>query len=237
MKANKKISGIYKITHRSTGMKYIGRSIDIHRRVKEHKLGGNGRIAEAIANCGWGAFILDVVEECGTEQMREKEILWIKKEDCIHPKGFNLLSAGGDAKNTSDETRRKMSVSHTGKKQPADVVAKRIASRLASEIGKGYQLSPETIEKREATKKANGSNGWKWSEAQKAAKSEQMKGKKASDETRKKLSDAHMGKPRSPEICKAISLGRIKAAARKKYLESMQGYFTDVRLEFPGANQ
>lgn len=74
--------GIYKITNLINKKIYIGQSIDINRRFKEHirisKLNkDNMPIHKAIYKYGIENFILEIIEECNIELLDEKEIYYI----------------------------------------------------------------------------------------------------------------------------------------------------------------
>lgn len=71
--------GIYKITHKTSGMMYIGQSNDIQRRFTEHKTkGATSRIPldVLIQRYGEDAFSFEVLEECDITQLNERELFW-----------------------------------------------------------------------------------------------------------------------------------------------------------------
>ena len=95
------ICGIYKITNKITGKVYIGQSIDCRRRWWEHK----SRAFDENNNCyhkplycsirkyGLENFIFEIVEECDTETLNEKEAFYIQQYNCVTPNGYNILSS------------------------------------------------------------------------------------------------------------------------------------------------
>lgn len=85
------ICGIYKITNKFTGESYIGQSIDIHRRWKQHlnnvKL-GNKKVKYPLYRdmlyYGSQNFRFEILEECPREFLDIREEFWIKFYDTIH---------------------------------------------------------------------------------------------------------------------------------------------------------
>lgn len=80
----KKIGGIYKITYIKTGESYIGRSVDIGNRWKQHVLSSLniGTIAHSsfhnfLADKGIHNFTWEILEEVPKEQQNEREKYWI----------------------------------------------------------------------------------------------------------------------------------------------------------------
>ena len=73
--------GIYKITNLVNGKSYIGQSINIRKRIINHKStafnpqerGYNYPLYKDIRKYGINNFSFDVIEECKKEQLNEKE--------------------------------------------------------------------------------------------------------------------------------------------------------------------
>ena len=77
---NKKITGIYKITNLKNGMCYVGQSVDIAERWKQHIKRGIGadtvtqnKLYPAMLEQGVENFTFEVLEECSGAQLTERE--------------------------------------------------------------------------------------------------------------------------------------------------------------------
>ena len=89
---------IYKITNQKNGMVYIGSSVNVERRWRQHKEASinekdhhyNYPLMIAFREFGIANFTFEVVDTLPTwETMIEAEHNWIIKEDCIVPNGYN----------------------------------------------------------------------------------------------------------------------------------------------------
>lgn len=94
--------GIYKITNKINGKIYVGQSIDIKERWRQHRwkafncneIGYHSAIHVAMRKYGLDNFIYEVLEQCAAEELDEKERYWISLLNCITPNGYNILSGG-----------------------------------------------------------------------------------------------------------------------------------------------
>lgn len=86
--------GIYKFTSKTTGLSYIGQSINIERRYKEHKTEDDGySFHNAIKKYGWEDFTFEILEECNKEELNEKERYWIAYYNS-YKNGYNETPGG-----------------------------------------------------------------------------------------------------------------------------------------------
>jgi len=167
----KPIIGIYKITHRESGKCYIGQSVDVFKRWKEHSnlaVKKKSLVQRAFVSHGIDRFSFEVVEETSREMLNDREVHWIAYFGSFGEGGYNLTSGGGQGITVSKETRAKLSEANKNRPSPSE----------------------ETRAKLSAAKK-----GKKRSEEQQAKLSAALRGKKRSDETRAKMSEAKKGKP------------------------------------------
>ena len=94
--------GIYKMTNKINGKVYIGQSIDINKRIKEHfwkatnekDVSYNSAIHQAIRKYGAENFDWEVLEECNTDVIDEKEVQYIQQFNSLTPNGYNILTGG-----------------------------------------------------------------------------------------------------------------------------------------------
>lgn len=134
--------GIYKITERDTGLCYIGQSIDIARRWKQHQ-----RLKPQ------SVYDYSIEQECCAGLLDMMEIYFIKKFNTLTPNGLNLCVEQAPP-------------SQKGKKQSDEHVAKRAAAlkgKVKSEAHKaalsaslkGYVSPPDVIARRADTLRKN----------------------------------------------------------------------------------
>lgn len=97
--------GIYKFTSMTTGLSYIGQSIDIERRYKEHKRTDDGySFHNAIKKYGWEDFSFEILEECKKNDLGERERYWVSYYNSYY-NGYNETPGGEGS-------------SYSGKKKP-----------------------------------------------------------------------------------------------------------------------
>lgn len=86
------ITGIYCITNTLNNKKYIGQSIDIENRWKQHcnsSSKGTMRISRAIKKYGKESFTFKLLHECEESLLNKLELYFITKYETIAPKGYN----------------------------------------------------------------------------------------------------------------------------------------------------
>lgn len=103
------LAGIYVITHRATGKRYVGQSVNIRSRWTAHRHSdGDTRLARAIRRHGPDAFAFEIVELCTPEELNDREAFYVWAFDCLSPKGYNLQSGGGQGQVATEEVRAKI---------------------------------------------------------------------------------------------------------------------------------
>lgn len=92
--------GIYKITNKINNKTYIGQSIDIEKRWKQHiyrsslsELEYPEKIYQAIRKYGINNFLFEIIEECSVNQLDEKELYWINFYNS-YINGYNMVLYG-----------------------------------------------------------------------------------------------------------------------------------------------
>lgn len=171
-------SGIYCIENKINNKKYIGQSISIHERWKKHisELNNNKHhndyLQKAWNKYGENQFGFYVLEYCDESILDEKEIYYINLYQTLNRSyGYNLKSGGQDGGSIySDDTRKKMS----------DSVKKAYSNEQLREMRRIAALKQWADP--EMKNKISGKNNC-------------MYGKTHTDEARKKISEAKIGKP------------------------------------------
>ncbi len=119
-----RFAGIYLLRNLINGMIYIGKSIEIRRRIYSHKHSVNARkclsyLDRAIRKYGWENFEVLLVEKVDdVSLLLEKEAGWIRYYNSTNPKiGYNLCEYSNDftGHHHSEETKLKLSKLNTGK--------------------------------------------------------------------------------------------------------------------------
>ena len=160
---------IYLRTNKVNGKKYVGQSITKNFKKRQerwndlkHKYAGKA-INRARAKYGIDSFSFEILKECEDEELDKWEIYYIKVLNTKAPFGYNLTDGGDTTRGYthSEETKRKLSESHKGRK---------LSEETKIKIGK-------------ATK------GRKHTEESKKKMSEARKGKKLSEESKIKISE------------------------------------------------
>lgn len=134
---NTRYCGIYKITN-PNGKIYIGKSKDIEYRFMQYALLDKRVIGIKLFNSlqkyGWDDHIFEIIEECSPEQLDEKEIYWIKQNNSVK-EGLNIKH-GGEGGKWSEESKRKASISRTGKPSPIKGKSRSFKGRISPNKGK-----------------------------------------------------------------------------------------------------
>lgn len=174
------VSGIYMIKNLINGRIYIGQSRHISERIKTHKKDlrngyhHNEHLQNAYNKYGLDNFSFELVESCSIEDLDERERFWIEYYGSFES-GYNLTSGGESNKIISEESRKKNSEAVKALWQDPEIKEKWMASR-------NYKSGEENPNfGREHTKEAC------------AKMSASRVGKKASEETKQKMSAAHSG--------------------------------------------
>ena len=158
----------------------------------------------------------EILCQCSRQELNNLEVYYIELYQCFNSKyGLNLQSGGNSKIKFSDETRAKMSKSHTGvklseehrknlaaalRRNPPNL-GKKFSKERNKKMGEtkkgnkfalGYNHTPEAIEKIRFSKK-------NISEETREKMREVGKNRKFTQETRKKLSDSLSGRVLSVE--------------------------------------
>lgn len=154
--------GIYLIENKTTKQKYIGQSIDIERRWREHSVWtrNTSYIDKSIAKYGIDNFSIDIIEVIkDANDLDKREQYWINYYNTYKDKNHYNLTPGGDfnpmkvqdniekmkqsltGRKLKQETKEKMSKSRKGCKNPM------YGKKGVKSPNYGRKFSKESIEK------------------------------------------------------------------------------------------
>lgn len=119
------LCGVYLLTHRESGKRYVGQSIDIARRWVNHRKCVGGRLAAALRKHGPDAFDWEIVELCPREELNDRETYYVWAFGSATPNGYNLKGGGGQLGSVPPEMRRKMSATQQRQWGDPSVAARR----------------------------------------------------------------------------------------------------------------
>lgn len=140
--------GIYIITNKVSGHRYIGQSIHIERRFAEHRGKGkehNYLLDRAFKKYGYENFAFDVLEECEASELDEREMYYISK---LKPE-YNRTAGGAGCKMPLTE-EQKEHLRQCGKRQWANMTEEQKRSVIENNLKgprKGHPVSDEMREK------------------------------------------------------------------------------------------
>lgn len=209
--------GIYKITSPSLRI-YIGQSVNIENRLAIYKgmfCKKQAKLYASFLKYGFINHRFEVIEECLESELNDREEYYIKLFDsCDYLKGLNLQS-GGRSKRQSEETKRKISKAHIGRKRPG------LAIRNIQNRGKKLTLEQVAVIIKRNT-------GTKRSEETKKKISDKAKNRVFSDATKSRMSISAKKKVLSNDHVRKLKewqnkgvLGTVKS---KKVIDTSNGF-------------
>lgn len=143
---------IYCIKNKINNKKYIGQTVDLRRRWKEHKSSGKYPIQKAIKKYGKNNFNVLVLEEnIKVKNLDHRERFWIKKYNTFE-KGYNLTK-GGQRREQTNEIKTKIRESTLGENnhmydKTHELSTKRKISKTLKEIqGPNQKVNKDKMKK------------------------------------------------------------------------------------------
>jgi len=197
--------GIYKITSPSNKI-YIGQSINIEKRWKKYKnlhCKDQIRLYNSFLKYGVNLHIFEVIEYCEIDKLNERERFWQDYYDVCNSKlGLNCrLTKSNDKKAViNEETRLKISIGVSKSHQRPEVKMKMRLSKL------GKKLTQEHCDN---IKKSHNNIPLHIKEKLIKIRKNTWKGKKHTEESKRKLSDSKKGIKLSDQH--KINIGKSKS--------------------------
>lgn len=191
------LCGIYKITNNVNGKIYIGQSINIKTRWKDHINTLNRQNSHSILlqrawnKYGEENFSFEILELCTEDMLDEAEVKYIELYNACN-NGYNIEPGGNSNKYLSEETKQKIRESHLGRRHSKETRRKMSQSRIGENNGM-YGRNHSEESKRKISESKKGKPGHPSSEKQKEAARRANTGKIVSEETRRKISEANKG--------------------------------------------
>lgn len=193
------LCGIYKIFNIVNEKVYIGQSINIKARWKDHIHSlnrGDSRctlLQRAWNKYGQDNFSFEILELCSEDMLDDTETKYIDLYDsCNVHKGYNIETGGNQHKHLSDETKRKIREAHLGVKA-SDETRKKMSESRMGDKNPMYGQTHSNEAKRKISEARKGKPGHPCSDYQKECARLANLGKEVSEETRKKISEANKG--------------------------------------------
>jgi len=216
-------SAIYCWRNHENGKQYVGQSLDTKKRIMDYPdhIRGQRLIYKAMSKYGLENFSCYKVMDCCPSKVALNywETYWIKALDTLSPNGYNLRSGGGQYNTLSEESRKKMSLSHKGK-APAN---------------KGKKMSDEFCKKiSEAKRNPSVETRHKMSMAR-VGKTPWNKGKKGppcSDHMKEFIRNLHTDRKRPPETGQRISAA-LKGKKRHPHTEEWKRKISEIMRAKP----
>lgn len=221
-----KMAGIYKLICNDNGKVYIGKTVNLCKRINSHKncAGSNKpkyRLQNAIIKHGWENFsveILEIFENFNTiednDTLLNKESEYIKFFDSTNEeKGYNLCQ------HSTDTSGKKLSCEHKEK------IKKSLSGRVFTEEHKekirqanlGKKVSDETKEK---LRRAN--LGKTYSDETKEKVRIAKTGVTHTAETKEKIRKSKLGRKRSVETREKIRISKLRENLSEETREKMR---------------
>lgn len=221
-------AGVYKLTCKNNGKMYIGKSVNIMRRLNDHRRSKeNGYFQRAVLKHGWASFKVDILETFenfdkvkDNQSLLNRESYYINLFDTTdRTLGYNRCKYSSDTTGIpfSDEHREKLRKASIGKKRPPRTDEHRENLSIALS---GRVFSEETKEK---MRKAQSGKKRSPHSKERIEKIRQKNiGRKHSDETKEKLRQANLGKKHSEETKEKVSRANLGKTLSEEHKEKLR---------------
>ncbi len=222
---------LYVVRNKENGKCYVGQTkYSVQKRLKDHQSKNGSILGKAMRKYGEEAFDVFVFAEIPVAVIDVFEIQMIALMDSGAPNGYNLQLGGrGKGVAVSDTTIAKMSESHLGYEMPAPqkqnisdaLIGKKKTLEHVENMSKAQMGKTFSVETRKKISNSlMGNVPWNkglkiWSEEQKEKNAAAHRGKKASAETKQKMSLSQRAKlhPNSRAVI-CVETGKVFQTVR-----------------------
>ena len=161
---------IYMLTNLKNEKMYVGKTLDVSRRMREHRRRNRQVIDMAISKYNWENFELKILEdEIPESKLDVKEREYIKEYGATKEKGYNCTKGGDGAS--------------SGELNP-----------MYERTGKDHPMYGKSHTEETKQKIGEGNKGYEHTEEAKEKMSEAAKGREVAEETKQKISEKTSGK-------------------------------------------
>lgn len=191
------LCGVYKITNIIDSKVYIGQSINIYARWKDHIHSlnrGDSRctlLQRAWNKYGEENFSFEIIELCSEDMLDCIETKYIELYNS-QDSGYNIEPGGNNNKHLSEETKKKIGDANRGRRH-TDEAKKKMSEQRRGENNVMYGKHHTDEARKKMSEAKKGKPGSPRSDYQKERARQANLGKEVSLETRRKLSEANKG--------------------------------------------
>lgn len=191
------LCGVYKITNNINNKVYIGQSINIKNRWKDHINALNREDSSCtLLQRAWKKykqenFSFEILELCSESELDDVEIKYIEFYDAIR-NGYNIELGGNKNKHLSDETKKKIGNSNRGRHHSEKTRQKMSESRVGENNGMYGRHHSEESKKKMSDAAKNRPGHRPSDDGLKRIRLANL-GKEVSEETRRKIGEANKG--------------------------------------------
>lgn len=194
-------SGIYVLVNKRNGKRYVGRTVNFHKReITHYWLLRSHRHFNIHLQRAWDQgdeFDFQIIEECEPSRCNEREIYWISEYNTMNSEyGYNLCEGGKTTTGYkfSEEAKKKISAKASNRKYSKETIEKRKKS-----LKKRMEEDEDFTEYLRERWSAGARNKPSWNagipcpEWKKKQVSEKLKGRKISEAHKQKLKELYSG--------------------------------------------
>lgn len=154
------VTGIYRIRNLVNGKCYIGKSVDIYHRFKEHREGrrSSAILQRAFNKYGLENFSFEIIEECNKEDLCSREDYWIESTGS-RINGYNI-AAGGQGGDTITSLPKERYDSYISKlsKPRRDGFSEEQSARFSGENNPMYGNHTSDYQKKVVSERVSGTH-------------------------------------------------------------------------------